>query len=78
MSGHETTLRPGFVRSLPLERKLPLLILGLLAGALALWLLITYYEVRRSAEVAAEERLSTLARTIGQMLDQQIGSRLEL
>ena len=59
-----------------MERKLPLLILGLLAGALALWLLITYYEVRRSSEMAAEERLSTLARSVGQTLDQQIANRL--
>ena len=74
--GSPTIPRPGFARSLPLERKLPLLILGLLAGALALWLLLTYYEVRRSSELAAEERLWTLARTVGQSLDQQATNRL--
>jgi signal transduction histidine kinase len=59
-----------------LERKLPLLILGILAGALALWLLLTYYEVRRSSVVAAEERLWTLTRTLGNTFDQQNTTRL--
>jgi signal transduction histidine kinase len=55
---------------------MPLLILGILASALALWLLLTYYEVRQSSELAAQERLWTLARTIGSTLDQTTATRL--
>ena len=43
-------------RSLPLERSLPLLILGVLAFVLALSLAISYYAVRHAAIVSAEER----------------------
>jgi len=67
---------PGGFRSLPLQRKLPLLILGLLAVVLATWMALAYYEVRRSAELAAEERVSALARTVGTQIDVVYATRL--
>src|SRR5215831_20702533 len=65
-----------FGNSLPLERKLPLLILAILTLILAASLAISYYEVRRSAELSAAERLSGLSRSIATMLQQQFAVRL--
>src|SRR5215467_515863 len=65
-----------FGNSLPLERKLPLLILAILTLILATSLAISYYEVRRSAELSASERLSNLSRSLASMQLQQIGVRL--
>jgi signal transduction histidine kinase len=63
-------------RSLPLERKLPLLLLTLLATVLAVALSITYYETRRSAELAAEDRLLGVASRVGNMTEAQLSARL--
>src|SRR6185503_20326270 len=49
---------------LPLQRKLPLLILALLALVLAVSLVISYFTVRRAAEVAAGVRLSSLSKVL--------------
>src|SRR5262245_29511911 len=65
-------------RSLPLERKLPLLILGVLAFVLALSLGVSYYAVRRAAQQAASERLVTVSTVLAQMLQQQLAQRLGL
>src|SRR5215831_828895 len=65
-----------FGNSLPLERKLPLLILAILTLILATSLAISYYEVRRSAELSAAERLSSLSRSLALMLQQQTATRL--
>src|SRR5215471_1783665 len=62
--------------SVPLERKLPLLILAILTLVLATSLAISYYEVRRSAELSAAERVSNLSRSLASMQLQQIGVRL--
>jgi len=62
--------------SLPLERKLPLMIFAILSVVLATSLGVSYYEVRRSAEMLAGERLQSLSRGIASGLQQQIGSRL--
>ncbi len=55
---------------LPLERKLPLLVLALFSVILGAWAAASYYETRRAAEVAAAERLSTLARIVGAAVEQ--------
>src|SRR4051812_44364960 len=65
-------------RSLPIERKLPLLILGVLAFVLAVSLGISYYAIRRSAVLAASERLTSLSRVLGPMVQGPITSRLPL
>ncbi|MEO7085370.1 MAG: ATP-binding protein [Gemmatimonadaceae bacterium] len=63
-------------RSLSLERKLPLLIFGILAVVLATSLGLSYYEVRRAAERAAADRLSALSVQLAGMLQQQISARV--
>jgi len=62
--------------SLPIERKLPLLILAILTLVLATSLAISYYEVRRSAQVSAGERLTRLSRSLASLMEQQITGRL--
>jgi signal transduction histidine kinase len=64
--------------SLPLERKLPLLILGVLAFVLALSLVISYYAIRRSTQIAAGDRLASLAQVVAQLFQQQTAARLTL
>jgi signal transduction histidine kinase len=49
---------------LPLERRLPLLVLALFSVILGAWAIASYYETRRAAEAAAAERLSSLARIV--------------
>ncbi|MEP6492714.1 MAG: ATP-binding protein [bacterium] len=63
-------------RQLPLERKLPLVIFGVLAAVLAVSVAVSYYEVRRSAELSAGERLSTLSRVLSTMLQQTTSARI--
>jgi signal transduction histidine kinase len=62
--------------SLPLERKLPLMIFAILAVVLATSLGISYYEVRRSAVDSAGERLQNLSRAFAGAFNAQIVSRL--
>jgi signal transduction histidine kinase len=64
--------------SLPLERKLPLLILGVLAFVLALSLVISYYAIRRAALLSSGERLASLSHVLGPMVQQPILNRLPL
>jgi signal transduction histidine kinase len=54
---------------LPLERKLPLLVLALFSVILGTWAIASYYETRRAAETAAAERLSSFARIVGMTVD---------
>src|SRR5665213_3986778 len=63
-------------RSLPLERKLPLLIFGILAVVLATSLGVSYFEVRRAAELAAADRLAVLSVQLAGMLQQQLAGRV--
>jgi signal transduction histidine kinase len=65
-------------RVLPLERKLPLLILALFTVVLALGLGTSYYEVRRAAEEAAAARLVGLSQVLGSLVEQQIATRIAL
>jgi signal transduction histidine kinase len=66
----------GGPRSLPLERRLPLLVLGLLAFVLAISLFVSYYEIRASAEASARDRLASLSRVVSSLLQQQVAARL--
>ena len=61
---------------LPLERKLPLLVLMLCGVILGTWASVSYYETRRSAEVVASARLSTLARVVASTIEQLNNARL--
>lgn len=63
-------------RSLPLERKLPLLILAILTLVLATSLAISYYEVRRSAQLSAGDRLTHLSRALASLMQQMTATRL--
>jgi signal transduction histidine kinase len=59
-----------------LERKLPLMIFGVLAVVLATSLGVSYYQVRRAAELLEGDRLSSLSHALSSMFEQQIVSRL--
>ena len=65
-------------QSLPLERKLPLLNLGLFGLVLAASLSTSYYEIRHSAELSAGERLAGLSQVLGSLVEQQTNARLVL
>jgi signal transduction histidine kinase len=65
-------------RSLPLERKLPLVNLGLFGLVLATSLSASYYEIKHSAEVSAGERLVGLSQVLVSMVEQQTNGRLAL
>lgn len=64
-----------FMTRLPLERKLPVLVLALFSVILGTWATASYYETRRSAEIIASDRLSTLARVVGSTIEQLNASR---
>src|SRR4051812_21815752 len=63
-------------RSLPLERKLPLLVLAMFAVVLAVSLAVSYVEIRRAAIESAGERLSSLGQSFGSIIEQQTNNRL--
>jgi signal transduction histidine kinase len=63
---------------LPLERKLPLLVLILFSIILGAWAGVSYYDTRHTAEVAASDRLSTTARVVASTLEQFNSARLAL
>lgn len=65
------------VRSLPLSRKLPLLILGVLTLVLTLSLGISYYTVRRAAVLSATERLTSLSHVLSSSVQQMISGRMQ-
>lgn len=64
--------------TLPLERKLPLVVLTLFSLVLAITLLVSYYEVRRAALDTANERVSGLGQAFGSIVEQQINGRLNV
>jgi signal transduction histidine kinase len=65
-------------RTLPLERKLPLLVLALFTLVLATSLIISYYEERHSAIQAAGERLAALGQAFAAISEQGVNQRLTL
>ena len=52
------------------------MIFGVLAVVLATSLGVSYYEVRRAAELLAGDRLASLSRSLSSMFEQQIASRV--
>lgn len=76
MTGSISDSPPAVPRSLPLERKLPLLIFGVLSLVLVLSVGMSYYEVRRSAETTAAERLGSLSRVLSSLVQTQMAGRL--
>jgi signal transduction histidine kinase len=74
----QTAPAPAPGRSLPLERKLPLLNLGLFGLVLAVSMSVSYYEVRHAAELAASERLMTLSKVLSSLVEQPTNARLAL
>src|SRR6185437_13908346 len=62
-------------RSIPLERKLPLLILALLGIVVVASLGVSYYEVRRTAELTSADRLASLTSVLAQMSEQSTNTR---
>src|SRR6185437_2536961 len=63
-------------RSIPLERKLPLLILALLGTVVVASLGVSYYEVRRTAELTSADRLASLTSVLAQMSEQSTNTRM--
>ncbi len=66
----------GSARALPLERKLPLVVLGLFTIVFAVSLGASYVEIRRSALEAGGERLSALGQSFAAIVEQQTTVRL--
>jgi signal transduction histidine kinase len=65
-------------QSLPLERKLPLLVLGLFTLVLATSLIVSYYEERHSAIQMAGERLAALGQAFAAITEQGVNQRMNL
>lgn len=63
---------------LPIERKLPLLIFGVLSLVLVLSVGVSYYEVRRAAELTAAERLTSLSRVLSSIMVEPTNARFAL
>ena len=67
---------PSLTRSLSLDRKLPLLILALLGVVIVTSLGISYYEVRRTAELSTADRLAGISEVLASLIDQATQTRL--
>ncbi len=69
--------RPGVrLSGLPLERRIPLLVLALFALVLGTGIVVSYYEVRHAAELAAADRLQSLSRAIASVSAGPLATRL--
>ena len=75
-NGNGTNTSTTASNTLPLERKLPLLVLGLFTLVLATSLFVSYYEERRSAIEMAGERLEALGQGFAALLEQSSLQRL--
>jgi signal transduction histidine kinase len=63
---------------LPFERRLPLLVLGLLTFVLGISLAVSYYEIRQAAEASARDRLASLSSVVSSLLQQQMATRVSV
>ena len=63
---------------LPLERKLPLLVLGLFTLVLFATLVVSYYQVRTAAIETSSDRLTALGKVFASLIEQQTTTRLAL
>jgi len=62
---------------LPLERKIPLIVLALFGFVLGTGIIVSYYEVRHAAELAAADRLRSLSQAIGSVAAAPVASRVQ-
>ncbi|HEV8217428.1 MAG TPA: hypothetical protein VGP95_16380, partial [Gemmatimonadaceae bacterium] len=62
---------------LPLERKIPLIVLALFGFVLGTGIVVSYYEVRHAAELAAADRLKSLSQAIGSVAGAPLTSRVQ-
>ena len=72
MPGHQDTAaqrKSGAVRGVPLERKLPLLVVALFALLFGASLAVAYYEQRHAAIETAGERLASIDRVFGSLIE---------
>ena len=56
--------RAAGLSGLPLQRKIPLIVLALFGFVLGTGIVVSYFEVRHAAELAAADRLLSLSRVI--------------
>ena len=61
---------------LPLQRKIPLIVLALFALVLGTGIVISYYEVRHAAELAAADRLQSLSQAIASVSAGPVAARV--
>lgn len=66
------------IRNMPLERKLPLLVIAVLVATLATFVGLAYREVRHSAELAAGARIQTASRQLAALSSTSITGRAKL
>src|SRR5690242_18223521 len=61
---------------LPLQRKIPLIVLALFALVLGTGIVVSYYEVRQAAELAAADRLQSLSKAIASVSAGPLATRV--
>jgi signal transduction histidine kinase len=66
---------PG-LSGLPLQRKIPLIVLALFAFVLGTGIVLSYYEVRHAAELAAADRLKSLSQAIASVAGTPLTQRV--
>ncbi len=57
-------INAGGLSALPLQRKIPLIVLALVAFMLGTGIVVSYYEVKHAAELAAADRLQSLSQVM--------------
>ena len=67
----------GGLSGLPLQRKIPLIVLALFAFVLGTGIVVSYYEVRHAAELAAADRLKSLSGAIASVAAQPVTLRVQ-
>ena len=67
----------GRLSGLPLQRKIPLIVLALFAFVLGTGIVVSYYEVRHAAELAAADRLKSLSGAIASVAAQPVTLRVQ-
>ena len=64
--------RAAGLSGLPLQRKIPLIVLALFGFVLGTGIVVSYFEVRHAAELAAADRLQSLSQAIAQVAGQPL------
>ena len=68
--------RAAGLSGLPLQRKIPLIVLALFGFVLGTGIVVSYFEVRHAAELAAADRLLSLSRVIASLSAQPLTQRV--